>query len=88
MIDLYELNRLTSFVYTFKHDYNVYTEFVYGYITEILDKDPFGQVTKIEFTQILNLEDFVKGEKTIEVKRVFRTSELQHNLQFRKLTDY
>ena len=47
MIDLYELNRLTSFVYTFKHDYNVYTEFVYGYVSEILDKDPFGQVTKI-----------------------------------------
>ena len=88
MIDLYELNRLTSFVYTFKHDYNIYTEFVYGYVSEILDKDPFGQVTKIEFTQILNLEDSVKGEKTIEVKRVFRTSELQPNLQFRKLTDY
>ena len=82
------MNRLTSFVYTFKHDYNIYTEFVYGYVSEILDKDPFGQVTKIEFTQILNLEDSVKGEKTIEVKRVFRTSELQPNLQFRKLTDY
>ena len=79
---------MTSFIYTFKYDYNVYTEFVYGYVSEILDKDPFGQVTKIEFTQILNLEDFVKGEKTIEVKRIFRTSELQANLEFRKLTDY
>ena len=84
MIDLYVLNNLTSFVYTFKYDYKVYDEVVYGYISEILDKDPFGQVIKIEFMQILNLEDFVKGEKTIEVKRVFRTSELQSNLQFRK----
>lgn len=79
---------MTSFVYTFKYDYKVYDEVVYGYISEILDKDPFGQVTKIEFRQILNLEEFVKGEKTIEIKRVFRTSELQHNLQYRKSTDY
>ena len=62
---------MTSFVYTFKHDYKVYDEVVYGYISEILDKDPFGQVTKIKFTQILNLEDFVKGKKNYRNKKGF-----------------
>ncbi|OWP86212.1 hypothetical protein BWK60_09995 [Flavobacterium covae] len=83
MLDIYKLDVLTSFIYTFKFNGYNYTEVIYGKVTKIVDKDPWGQSVEIEFTQILNLEKYEKGESTESSVRVFRTENLQYNPQFR-----
>ena len=84
----FKLDNLESFTYTFKHDSNEYTEIVYGYVSEILESDSEDNPEKINVSQIINLELFIKGEDTTTIDRVFEVSDLSPNPQFKRQLGY
>lgn len=84
----FKQNNLESFIYVFKFDCYEYSEVIYGFVSEILEKDFEENPKIVMISQIINLEDFLNKKEFNTINRTFKVSDLAPNPQFRTNKNY
>lgn len=81
----FKLNELETFIYNFKYEDKIVSEYIHGIVTEYVETDSQGAPTIIKINQVSNLKDYVENKKVTFTEREFRVSALSPFVNYKKI---